>query len=242
MGAFHDIVQGFLKARVIAVAPKIQVVMATVVSRLLLYAGVWDPLSAVQIRKLNTVYMRALRAAMGKDRGPHLNVTDLAVRIEAGVPSISALVRRARLKLAARAAAADCDALKALTQDPHILAGKFFGEVKRDLVCLHDFDRRLSSLPSPETGFDQWSCFWRTAGRYWKRYVSVLKSPADVKGVELSSPSVLCEQCGKAFRTNAALKVHEHRVQVCLGPRDSLSSLMAFVPFANVVFRRGCAQ
>ena len=39
--------------------------------------------------------------------------------------------------------------LKALTQDPHILAGKFFGEVKRDLVCLHDFDRRLSSLPSP---------------------------------------------------------------------------------------------
>ena len=54
--------------------------MATVVSRLLLYAGVWDPLSAAQIRKLNTVYMRALRAAMGKDRGPHLNVTDLAVR------------------------------------------------------------------------------------------------------------------------------------------------------------------
>ena len=94
----------------------------------------------------------------------------------------------------------------------HILAGKFFGEVKRDLVCLHDFDWRLSSLPSPETGFDQWSCFWRTAGRYWKRNVSVLKSPADVKGVELSSPSVLCEQCGKAFRTNAALKVHEHRV------------------------------
>ena len=212
MGAFHDIVQGFLKARVIAVAPKIQVVMATVVSRLLLYAGAWDPLSAAQIRKLNTVYMRALRAAMGKDRGPHLNVTDLAVRIEAGVPSISTLVRRARLKMVTRVAAADCDALKALTQDPHILAGKFFGEVKRDLVCLHDFDWRLSSLPSPETGFDQWSCFWRTAGRHWKRYVSVLKSPADVKGVELSSPSVLCEQCGKAFRTNAALKVHEHRV------------------------------
>ena len=94
MGAFHDIVQGFLKARVIAVAPKIQVVMATVVSRLLLHAGVWDPLSAAQIRKLNTVYMRALRAAMGKDRGPHLNVTDLAVRIEAGVPSISTVVRR----------------------------------------------------------------------------------------------------------------------------------------------------
>ena len=119
------------------------------------------------------------------------------------------MVRRARLKLVARVAAADCDALKGLTQDPHILAGKFFGEVKRDLVCLHE---RLSSLPSPETGFDQWSCFWRTAGRYWKRYVSVLKSPADVKGAELSSPSVLCEQCGKAFRTNAALKVHEHRV------------------------------
>ena len=81
MGAFHDIVQGFLKARVIAVAPKIQVVMATVVCRLLLYGGVWDPLSAAQIRKLGTVYMRALRAAMGKDRGRHLNVTDLAVRV-----------------------------------------------------------------------------------------------------------------------------------------------------------------
>ena len=88
----------------------------------------------------------------------------------------------------------------------------FFGEVKRDLVCLYDFDRRLSSLPSPETGLDQWSRFWRTAGRYWKRYVSVLKSPADVKDVELPSPSVTCEHCGKAFRTNAALKVHEHRV------------------------------
>ena len=195
MGAFKDIVQGFLKARVIAVAPKSQVFMALVVSRLLLYAGVWDPLSAAQIRKLNTVYMRALRAAMGKD---------LAVRIEAGVPSISTVVRRARLKLVACVAAADCDALKALTQDPQILEGKFFGAVKRDLVCLHDFDRRLSSLPSPETGFNQWSCFWRTAGRYWKRYVSVLKTPADVKGVELSSPSVLCEQCGNAFRTNAA--------------------------------------
>ena len=34
MGAFHDVVKGFLKARVIAVAPKIQVGMATVVSRL----------------------------------------------------------------------------------------------------------------------------------------------------------------------------------------------------------------
>ena len=116
LGAFHDIVQGFLKARNIAVAPKIQVVMATIVSRLLLYAGVWDPLSAAQVRKLNTVYMRALRAAMGKERGPHLNVTDLAVRIEAGVPSISTLVRRARLRLVARVAATDCDALKALTQ------------------------------------------------------------------------------------------------------------------------------
>ena len=194
MGAFHDIVQGFLKARVIDVAPKIQVVMATVVSRLLLYAAVWDPSSAAQIRKLNTVYMRALRAAMGKDRGPHLNVTDLAVRIEAGVPSISTVVRRARLKLVARVAAADCDALKALTQDPHILAGKFFGEVKRDLVCLYDCDGRLL-----------------LAGTGRGIFLS-LKSPADVKGVELSSPSVLCEQCGKAFRTNAALKVHEHRV------------------------------
>ena len=211
LGAFHDIVQGFLKARVIAVAPKIQVVMATA-------AGVWD----AQIRKLNTVYMRALRAAMGKDRGPHLNVTDLAVRIEAGVPSISTVVRRARLKLVARVAAADCDALKALTQDPHILAGEFFGEVKRDLVCLHDFDRRLSSLPSPGTGLDQWSRFWRTAGRYWKRYVSVHKSPADVKGVELSSPSVMCEQCGKAFRTNAALKVHGHRVAWFVSERETV--------------------
>ena len=142
LGAFHNIVQGFLKARNIAVAPKIQVVMATIVSRLLLYAGVWDPLSAAQVRKLNTVYMRALRAAMGKERGPHLHVTDLAVRIEAGVPSISTLVRRARLRLVARVAATDCDALKALTQDPHILAGDFFAEIKRDLVCLYDFDRR----------------------------------------------------------------------------------------------------
>ena len=147
--------QGFLKARVIAVALKIQVVMATVVSRLLLYTGVWDPLSAAQIRKLNTGYMRALRAAMKNYRGFHLNVTELAVRIEAGVPSISTLVRRARLKLVARVAAADCDALKALTQDPHIIAGG----------CM-----------------------------------------------------------------------------VCLGARDSLSSLMAFATFANVVFRRGCAQ
>ena len=57
LGAFHDIVKGFLKARNIAVAPKIQVVMATIVSRLLWYAGVWDPLSAAQVRKLNTVYM-----------------------------------------------------------------------------------------------------------------------------------------------------------------------------------------
>ena len=110
--------------------------MATVASRLLLYVGVWDPLSAAKIRKLNTVYMRALRAAMGKDRGPHLYVTDLAVRIEAGVPSISTLVRRARLKLVARVAAADSDALKALTQDPHILVGKFFGEVKREIWCV----------------------------------------------------------------------------------------------------------
>ena len=168
LGAFHHIVQEFLKTRNIAVAPKIQVVMATIVSRLLLYAGVWDPLSAAQVRKLNTVYMRALRAAMGKERGPHLNVTDLAVRIEAGVPSISTLVRKARLRLVARVAATDCDALKALTQDPHILAGDFFGEIKRDLVCLYDFDRRLSLLPSPATGLDQWSRFWRTAGRYWK--------------------------------------------------------------------------
>ena len=212
LGAFHDIVQGFLKARNIAVAPKIQVVMATIVSRLLLYAGVWDPLSAAQVRKLNTVYMRALRAAMGKERGPHLNVTDLAVRIEAGVPSISTLVRKARLRLVARVAATDCDALKALTQDPHILAGDFFGEIKRDLVCLYDFDRRLSLLPSPATGLDQWSRFWRTAGRYWKRYVSVLKSPADAKCGDLPSPSVKCDQCGKAFQTSEGLKVHEHRV------------------------------
>ena len=70
------------------------------------------PLTAAQVRKLNTVYIGALRAAMGKNRGPHLNVTDLAVRIEAGVPSIRTLVRRARLKLVARVAAADCDALK----------------------------------------------------------------------------------------------------------------------------------
>ena len=170
---------------------------------------------------------------MGKDRGPHLNVTDLAVRIEAGVPSISTVVRRARLKLVARVGAADCDALKALTQDPHIVAGEFFGEVKRDLVCLHDFDRRLSSLPSPETGLDQWSRFWRTAGRYWKRYVSVLKSPADVKGVS---------GVARPFAQMRLSRFMDTGCMVCLGARDSLLSLMAYVPFASVVFRRGYVQ
>ena len=91
------------------------------------------------------------------------------------------------------------------------LCADYFGSDAGRQTDLDAISSSSSSMPtSPETGFDQWSCFWRTAGRYWKRYVSVLMSPADVKGVELSSPSVLREQCGKAFRTNAALKVHRH--------------------------------
>ena len=52
--------------------------------------------------------------------------------------------------------------------------------------------------------------------------MSLLKSPADAKCVDLPSPSVKCDQCGKAFQTSAALKVHEHRVHGVSSKRETV--------------------
>ena len=102
LNAYAPLAVRIFGSPVIFVPAKLHLLDSLVMSRLVFNAGTWDHDINV-LRRLNSVYMRALRRIADEiSYEGRSELNDLQVRRKLGVPSIDCLVQRARLKYAAR--------------------------------------------------------------------------------------------------------------------------------------------
>ena len=193
---------------------------ACVASRLTLYAGTWDGLSAKQAAKLDSVTAYVARRSRREFGGPgRCNFSNVAMCERAGLPRASRLVMAARLRYAARVCVGAPAVLLALLQGA---AGKRWREaVIGDLQVIRREMPQLASMPCPVADLGAWEQLWLAYQQQWTRLVSrwikacgVSGSGARVDEVAATplAPPVTCWDCHRDFTSRSALMTHRMRV------------------------------
>jgi len=197
------------------------------ISRLLLNAATWPPLTAAEKKKLNGKYLKAVYLIAGTTKDdfarPHVVSNALA---RAKVPSCEQMLRIHRLRYLPRL----------LTKTPAFVLVRVdaVGEMRslfiEDLVWLCSMSNSFSHMPQPATDLVQWLELCKTHPGFWKAAIRAVKeklvsdealaaagSPTrdDVlrQDVDVMPPDVAaCYECGAVFKNMSAVHCHARRV------------------------------
>ena len=193
-------------------------------------AGGWDPLSRSTLKKVTRVMENPLRkavmAASWYREGEH-RPTNKAVRQVTRSPRVEAVLIVEQLRLAARILGKAAPAMLALAQSRG--AERWRAQLLTAAAVVKQvLGKKLDSLGSPDTCFQEWEKFWRAWPRQWcsllRRFLQEVTAHEDhfvaacsthgYQTVDLEVESEVdmvfpCSFCGKFFESKGAKDAHE---------------------------------